>query len=141
MNPNHADEFTRRSLLANIAKSALGVTLLPMTGASIAHGADFVPNRPRAARSVIFLMMSGGMSHLDTLDVMGKKADVLGKTKAIDTSASGMKLSENLPKTAKQMHHIALLNGMNTTQGAHARHHRPPSPRVMGCPPRRKTEQ
>ena len=119
MRLNRADELTRRQMLVNLAKSTLGVTLLPMTGASVAHGADFVPNRPRAAKSVIFLMMSGGMSHLDTLDVMGKKADVLGKTKAIDTSVSGMQLSENLPKTAKQMHHIALFNGMNTNQGAH----------------------
>ena len=119
MIPNQPDELSRRQLLTSLAKSALGVSLLPLTGPTVAHGADFVPNRPRAAKSVIFLMMSGGMSHLDTLDVMGKKKDVLGKTEAISTSATGMQLSANLPKTAQQMHHIALLNGMNTTQGAH----------------------
>jgi Protein of unknown function (DUF1501) len=117
--PKTADEFTRRQLLANIAKSALGVSILPMFGPTVASAADYVPNRPRAAKSVIFLMMSGGMSHLDTLDVMGKKTDVLGETKPVETSAKGMQLSANLPKTAKQMHHICLMNGMNTTQGAH----------------------
>ena len=116
---NSADEFSRRQFLLNLAKTSLGVTLAPMLGASVASAADFVPTRPRAAKSVIFLMMSGGMSHLDTLDVMGKKEAVLGKTKAIATSVSGLQLSENLPKTAKMMHHIALLNGMSTTQGAH----------------------
>jgi hypothetical protein len=116
---NSADEFTRRQFVANIAKAALGVSVAPMIHSDIASAADFVPNRPRAAKSVIFLMMSGGMSHLDTLDVMGKKAAVLGETKPIATSATGIQISENLPKTAKLMHHIALLNGMNTTQGAH----------------------
>jgi Protein of unknown function (DUF1501) len=119
MNLKNADEFTRRQLLANIAKTTLGVTIAPMIGTSVATAADFVPNRPRAAKSVIFLMMSGGMSHLDTLDVMGKKEAVLGETKPIETSAKGIQLSANLPKTAKQMHHICLMNGMNTTQGAH----------------------
>ena len=116
---NNADEFTRRQFMSNIAKAALGVTIAPMLGNSVASAADFVPNRPRAAKSVIFLMMSGGMSHLDTLDVTGKKESVLGKTKPIATSVTGMQLSENLPKTAKMMHHIALMNGMSTNQGAH----------------------
>ncbi len=117
--PSSADEFSRRQFMLNIAKATLGVSLAPMLGRTVASAADFVPNRPRAAKSVIFLMMSGGMSHLDTLDVMGKKEAVLGKTKAINTSVTGLQLSENLPKTAKQMHHIALFNGMSTTQGAH----------------------
>ncbi len=119
MNFNDTDEFTRRQLLCNIAKAALGVSVAPMFSSSLATAADFLPNRPKAAKSVIFLMMSGGMSHLDTLDVMGKKESVLGETKAIETSAKGIMLSENLPKTAKQMQHICLMNGMSTTQGAH----------------------
>ena len=113
-----ADEFTRRELMIKMAKSAFGISLAPMLGNSVANAADFVPNRPKAAKSVIFLMMSGGMSHLDTWDVKpGNK--VMGDTKIIDTSVTGIKLSENLPKTAKQMHHMVLMNGMSTTQGAH----------------------
>ena len=113
-----ADEFTRRELMIKMAKSAFGISLAPMLGNSVANAADFVPNRPKAAKSVIFLMMSGGMSHLDTWDVKpGNK--VMGETKSIDTSVTGIKLSENLPKTAKQMQHMVLMNGMSTTQGAH----------------------
>ncbi len=115
---NNADEFTRRELMIKMAKSAFGISLAPMLGNSVANAADFVPNRPKAAKSVIFLMMSGGMSHLDTWDVKpGNK--VMGDTKIIDTSVTGIKLSGNLPKTAKQMHHMVLMNGMSTTQGAH----------------------
>lgn len=115
---NNADEFTRRELMIKMAKSAFGITLAPMFGNSLATAADFTPNRPRAAKSVIFLMMSGGMSHLDTWDVK-PESKAMGDTKIIDTSVSGIKLSENLPKSAKQMHHMVLMNGMSTNQGAH----------------------
>ncbi len=114
-----ADEFTRRELMIKMAKSAFGISLAPMLGNSVASAADFVPNRPKAAKSVIFLMMSGGMSHLDTWDVKPGNDKVMGDTKIIDTSVTGIKLSENLPKTAKQMHHMVLMNGMSTNQGAH----------------------
>ena len=50
---------------------------------------------------------------------IAKKKEVLGKTESEPTSVTGIQLSKNLPKTAKQMHHIALFNGMSTTQGAH----------------------
>lgn len=116
---NNADEFTRRELMIKMAKSAFGISLAPMLGNSVASAADFVPNRPKAAKSVIFLMMSGGMSHLDTWDVKPGNDKVMGDTKIIDTSVTGIKLSENLPKTAKQMHHMVLMNGMSTNQGAH----------------------
>lgn len=116
---NSADEFTRRELMVKFAKTALGVTVAPMFGNTVATAADFTPTRVRAAKSVIFLMMSGGMSHLDTFDVKPNKPDVMGETKAIDTSVPGLKIADNLPKTAKLMKHVALVNGMNTNQGAH----------------------
>ncbi|RYD33938.1 MAG: DUF1501 domain-containing protein [Verrucomicrobiaceae bacterium] len=105
--------------MIKMAKSAFGLSLAPMFGNSVASAADFVPNRPRAAKSVIFLMMAGGMSHLDTWDVKPGNATVMGKTKTIDTTAAGIQISENLPKSAKQLQHMVLMNGMNTTQGAH----------------------
>ena len=90
------DEFTRRELMMKMAKTAFGITLAPMFGRSIATAADFVPLRARAAKSVIFLMMEGGMSHLDTWDVKPGNDKVMGKTGIIDTSVPGLKLSENL---------------------------------------------
>ena len=116
---SNADEFTRRELMMKMAKASFGLSLAPMFGNSVATAADFAPNRARAAKSVIFLMMEGGMSHLDTWDVKPGNAKVMGETKIIDTSVSGIKLSENLPKTAKQMQHMVLMNGMSTNQGAH----------------------
>ncbi len=117
---NQADEFTRRQFLSNVAKSALGVSLLPMMGTTVAHGETYVPNRAKAAKSVIFLNMSGGMSHLDTFDIKPNAAETIrGPIKGLQTTADGMMISEYLPRLAKQGHQLCLVNGMNTNQGAH----------------------
>tara|TARA_A100001011_G_scaffold326652_1_gene350322 strand:- start:2608 stop:3765 length:1158 start_codon:yes stop_codon:yes gene_type:complete len=72
------------------------------------------------ARSVIFLYMGGGMTHVDTLDPKPENSEVMGETTAIDTSADGIQLGHWLPKTAKQMHRASLIRSLNTNQGAHA---------------------
>ncbi len=80
-----------------------------------------VPLKPNksTARNVIYLYMSGGMSHLDTFGVV-PGADTMGPTQVLKTSADGVQISENLPLTAKYMHHGVILNSMTSTQGAHA---------------------
>ena len=116
------DEIARRQFLANTAKSCLGVSILPMLGSTIATSDTFgaaPPMRPRAAKSVIFLNMSGGMSHLDTFDPKPGNKDVQGPTPAIDTSADNVRISGYLPRTAAMMKHVTLFRGMETNQGAH----------------------
>src|SRR5258708_6470200 len=44
-----------------------------------------------------------------------------GEFKPIATSASGIQISEHLPKLAKLMHHGAVIRSMSTGEGAHAR--------------------
>ena len=72
-----------------------------------------------SARSVIFLYMGGGMTHVDTLDPKPDNKQVMGQTITIDTSADGVQLGHWLPKTAKQMHRASLIRSLNTNQGAH----------------------
>ncbi|MEM9481381.1 MAG: DUF1501 domain-containing protein [Verrucomicrobiota bacterium] len=117
------DEITRRNFLSGAARSYLGVSVLPMLGATLgtenAFGAAAPPLRANAAKSVIFLNMSGGMSHLDTFDPKpGAGEDVRGPTNSISTKGDGQ-LSEYLPQTAKVMNHICVINSMSTQQGAH----------------------
>ena len=71
------------------------------------------------ARNVIYLYMSGGMSHLDTFNPQ-EGVEEAGPVKPIATSADGVRISEYLPLTAKQMHHVAVVNSLTSTQGAHA---------------------
>jgi len=59
------------------------------------------------------------MSHLDTWDPKPDNKDVMGLTKTISTNVDGIRLSENLPLMARQADKIAILRGMNSTQGAH----------------------
>ncbi|MCB1234379.1 MAG: DUF1501 domain-containing protein, partial [Verrucomicrobiae bacterium] len=67
---------------------------------------------------VIYLYMSGGMSHLDTFDPKpGNEA--MGPTRTIGTNADGIQISEYLPQMAKQMDKVAVINSMASTQGAH----------------------
>ena len=114
-----ANELDRRHFMINSARTFLGVSLSPMLGSSIASAA--IPGQGHnggKAKAVIFLNMSGGMSHLDTFDLKPRKPEVQGPVKGISTSAD-FQISEYLPELAKQMHHCAVINSMNTTQGAH----------------------
>ena len=70
------------------------------------------------AKNVIYLYMSGGQSHMDTWDPK-EGVETAGPTKPIKTSADGVRISEYLPLTAKQMHHAAVINSVSSTQGAH----------------------
>ncbi len=118
---NKGDEVSRRQFLIGAARGYLGVTVAPMLGATLATRDTFgaaPPMRPHSAKSVIYLNMSGGMSHLDTFDPK-PGSDVQGPTPVTDTSADGVQISGYLPKTAAVMKHVCLLRGMQTNQGAH----------------------
>ena len=111
----HADEPTRRGMIARTAKSLLGVGLLPGFLSHRALAADAA--KGGTAKNVIYLYMDGGMSHVDSWDP--KDGDVAGPTKTISTSAVGVQLGEYLPRTAKQMHRGAVVRSLTSTQGAH----------------------
>jgi hypothetical protein len=118
-----ADELTRRQFMVNAARSYLGVTVAPMLGASIAgislgESAKRGSGPGKLAEHVIFLNMSGGMSHLDTFDVKPGNKEVQGPVEAIATSGD-FQISQYLPKTAEVGGHMCLINSMNSKQGAH----------------------
>ena len=76
------DELTRRQIMANAARSYLGVTVAPMLGGTLATGALGAPKKGvgpgKVAEHVIFLNMQGGMSHLDTFDPKPRNKEVQG---------------------------------------------------------------
>jgi Protein of unknown function (DUF1501) len=116
-----ADELSRRDFVMRAAKTCLGVTAAPLF-LNKANGAFEGASKLRqvpTARNVIYLYMSGGMTHLDTFNPQ-PGADEAGPVKPISTSADGIQISEYLPLTAKQMHHVAVVNSLSSTQGAHA---------------------
>ena len=71
-------------------------------------------------RSCILLWMTGGPSQIDTFDPKPGH-DNGGPVKAIETSVPGMRISEYLPKVARQAQHLALIRSMSTKEGDHTR--------------------
>lgn len=124
MNPssqNFADEFSRREFLRDASRRLLGVSLAPMLGGSLASqafGEKSASPKAGAATKVIFLNMSGGMSHIDTFDLKPGQ-DVQGPVKGIPTTADGLKIASYLPETAKVMREVCTIHSMQSQQGDH----------------------
>lgn len=118
---NKLDELGRREFIAHTAKACLGVGLLPMLGDKVSTPVQaLTPGvRHAKARYVIYLNMAGGMTHLDTLDPKPNNPKMQGPTQAVQTSADGVILAENLSKTAAHMHNAAVVRSISTNQGAH----------------------
>ena len=119
------DDVSRREFAEYAAKAFLGVSLLPVGGAAMALAADEEkPKEPtprkNPAKNIIYLYMSGGMTHLDTFDPK-PGAETQGPVQTIDTSANGVQISEYLPQLAKQMDKAVLVRSLSSTQGAHER--------------------
>ena len=117
------DPFARRSFITGAAKAMLGIGAMPMlsqlAAASPAPTTPTIGNKVGGkAKSVIYLYMDGGMSHLDTFDTK-PGAETQGPVESIKTSADGVLISEYFPSLAKQMHNVAVINSMNSTQGSH----------------------
>ena len=110
------DELSRRKFIKGMAKTCLGVSAIMGAGDLTAYE---IPGKPASARHVIFLYMSGGMTHIDTFDPKPENAEVMGETNAIATSADGIQIGHWLPETAKQMHNASLIRSLTSNQGAH----------------------
>jgi len=113
---SHLTELKRRTFIERFAKAVFGVSLLPsFSGLRAAE-----PKIGGKAKSVIFLYLRGGISHIDTFDPKPGKPE-MGGVQAIATSADGVQISEWFPRMAKQMHHVSLVRSMTSTQGIHDR--------------------
>lgn len=108
MQPN----LDRRQFLATAAASA------SLSG-WLARLAAGVPDNQRP-KSCILLWMAGGPSHIDTFDPKPEApADIRGEFDTIETSVSGIRISEHFPRFAKLMRHAAILRGMSTLESDH----------------------
>lgn len=119
-----ADEVTRRSFMSKTAQSMLGVGLLQLTTGNRLFGADALAaaaapvKKKRCAKNVIYLYMSGGMTHLDTFDPK-PGTEWGGPVQGIKTTGDGVIISEYLPTLAKHMNKVAVVRSLSSTQGAH----------------------
>ncbi|MFT5468076.1 MAG: hypothetical protein ACI8UO_003184 [Verrucomicrobiales bacterium] len=114
-----SSDKTRRRFMTHAASSLLGVGLTPaLTGSLSAAGDNASPlQQVASAKRVIYLYMSGGMTHLDTLDVKPGHENQ-GPVKPINTTGD-YQISEYLPMLAKHGNKMAVVNSMNSKTGAH----------------------
>ena len=112
MEPN----LGRRKFLVRAATASAATASL---GGWLARLAAAVPEG-RRPKSCILLWMAGGPSHIDTFDPKPEApADIRGEFRAIETSVSGIRISEHFPRFAKLMQHAAILRGMCTQESDH----------------------
>jgi hypothetical protein len=65
--------------------------------------------------------MGGGPSHLDIWDLKPDSEKNGGSFRPIETSASGVKITEHLPRVARQMHHLNIIRSLDSKEGNHDR--------------------
>ena len=111
----------RRSFMADAATRLLGVSFAGFAANrsihSIAQAAQVTPAAGKA-KSVIFLYMTGAMSHLDTFDPKpGAKSQ--GETKPGKTRVPGIQITDKMPKLSYLMNEIALVRSLTTLTGDH----------------------
>lgn len=72
------------------------------------------------AKSVIFIFLTGGLSHQDTFDMKPEApVEVRGEFKQISTRTAGLQICEHLPMLAQRSDRYALLRSMQTNSGGH----------------------
>jgi hypothetical protein len=72
----------------------------------------------RQQKRIVVFNMHGGLSQLESWDPKPGTATG-GPCRSIPTSVPGIHISELLPKTAQQMHHLTLVRGVNTSEDDH----------------------
>src|SRR5436190_21787260 len=111
-----ADHVVSRRSFVSGAIAGLGATA--GLGTLLGGGASWVPAaaaeqlRPTQKRILTF-WLHGGLSQLESWDPK-PNTTTGGPFRAIPTSVPGLHISELLPFTAKQMHRLALVRGLNT---------------------------
>ena len=110
--------FGRRSFLQGLS---LGGLCAASGLAELMGGSPVVANELKTRhKRILNVFLHGGVSQLETWDPK-PNTDTGGPFRAIPTSVPGIHISELLPETAKQMHHLSIIRSLNTKNSDHGR--------------------
>jgi hypothetical protein len=119
------EKFHRRDMLKVGALGVVGglsMTDLFMLKAHAAAKQDTGGSAATPTESVILIWQGGGPSHIDTWDPKpDAPAEIKGTFDPIDTSVSGIQVSEHLPMIAKEMDKMSIIRSITTNEAAHER--------------------
>src|SRR4051794_40018730 len=103
--------LTRRAALqaGSIGLLGLGLPQLSVLQATAS------PGRSTAKRSVLFLFLTGGLSHQDSFDLKPDAPDtVRGEFQPIATRTTGLQICEHLPLLAQRSERFSLVRSVGT---------------------------
>lgn len=111
--------INRRRFLQRTCSTAVAGTAVVGGLGSLTAGKAAEKLKSQDMRVVVF-NMHGGLSQLESWDPKpGTRTG--GPCRSIPTSVPGIHISDLLPNTAKQMHHLCLLRGVNTAEDDHGK--------------------
>lgn len=105
--------LSRRQWLGAAAGASAGLGLSALWQGALA--AELEKND----KQVLFIWLDGGMSQLESWDPK-PCTHFGGPFRAIATSVPGIHVSELLPRTARQMHHLAIIRSLHTQYEDHS---------------------
>jgi hypothetical protein len=109
--------MNRRHFLTHVA----GGAAMAMGGMQFVNKlAAASPNLKKQAKHIIVLWMGGGPTHMDTWTIKTGSANQ-GSFEALKTSASGIEISEAMPKMAEQFKYMTRIESLNSQEGDHNR--------------------
>ena len=111
--------ISRRQFVKVGTLAATGLTLADYLRLNEAHSINSA-----RAQACIYLWMSGGPPHIDTLDPKPEApVEIHGPWGAIETNVPGIRVGEHLPLMAKHADKYAIVRTMTHSVGAHAGAH------------------
>ena len=108
--------ITRRHLL-----QAAGAGLLGLSLPKVMHAEEQVPFRRGRAKSVIFMMLFGGPSQLETFDMKPEAPDTIrGPFRPIGCRTPGLRICEHLPRLANVSDKYTVVRTMTHSYNDHS---------------------
>jgi Protein of unknown function (DUF1501) len=102
--------FSRRGFVQTGFSATLGLSLVGALPRGATAGAA---EKPRKAKSVIVVFLTGAASHIDTFDMKPQApAEIRGQFQPISTAVPGLQVCEHLPLLAARMDRCALVRSL-----------------------------
>jgi uncharacterized protein (DUF1501 family) len=119
MSPPASDGLflSRRGFVQTGYSAALGLSL---AGALPRRAAAETVEKPRKAKSVVIVFLTGAASHIDTFDMKpDAPAEIRGQFQPIASSVPGLSVCEHLPMLAARMDRCALVRSLAHREDNH----------------------
>src|SRR4051794_8242100 len=109
------DGLSRRQFLRVGGLGAVGLTL-----AGLLRGEARAAVPARRPKSLIYVVLSGGVSHIDSWDLKpGAPAEFRGPFRPIRTQVPGVGICELFPRQAALMDRLAIVRGVRSVENDH----------------------